>query len=50
MRDETKPLHKDKIEANIRKIKTIYSWPVIINQYLAHFENALHKRASWSFI
>ncbi|MGV8093297.1 MAG: DUF1972 domain-containing protein [Mangrovibacterium sp.] len=50
MKNETKPLHKDKIEANIRKIETIYSWPVIINQYLAHFENALHKRASWSFI
>ncbi|MGV8134520.1 MAG: DUF1972 domain-containing protein [Mangrovibacterium sp.] len=45
VREEAKPLHKDKIEANIRKIETIYSWPVIINQYLSHFEEALSKKA-----
>lgn len=43
---ETKPVNREKIEANTQKIRTIYSWPVIINQYLAHFEEALRKKAS----
>jgi len=46
MRNEAKPLHKDKIESNRRKIETIYSWPVIIDQYLTHFEEAISKKAS----
>ncbi len=44
MRDEAKPVHKEKVEANIRKIETIYSWPVIVDQYLYHFQDVLNKR------
>ena len=36
-----KEKHQDKLEANNLKIKNIYSWAQIVNQYLAHFENTL---------
>jgi glycosyltransferase involved in cell wall biosynthesis len=44
LQDEAKPVHRSMIEANTRKIETIYSWPVIIGQYIAHFEDALKKK------
>ncbi len=36
--------HQELIAANNHKIETLYSWPVIINQYLAHFEEILKRK------
>ncbi len=45
IRNVSKPLHKEKTEANVKKIETIYSWEVIVTQYLDHFRDALDRRS-----
>ena len=37
--------HENKISENISKIKTIYSWNIIINNYEKYFEGLLHLKA-----
>lgn len=33
-----------KLSANVQKIKDVYAWPIIVNQYLAHFEDIMKER------
>jgi glycosyltransferase involved in cell wall biosynthesis len=35
--DKTHPMHKERLENNIRKIREIYSWDNIVDQYAEHF-------------
>ena len=43
IRSTIKAEHKDKLDANSIKIHDIYSWPVIVNKYLQHFNEILLK-------